>query len=70
MKTPFDLSAFLIENRLTIPDLAAAMNVHVDTVYKIQRRRTVKMSFLKSLEKQFGDCSKYIKTTEKVAESV
>lgn len=64
MKTPFDLHSFLIDNRLTANELALKMNVHIDTIYKIQRRRTVKVSFLKSLESLFGDCNKYIKSLE------
>jgi predicted transcriptional regulator len=63
MKTPFDLQAFLLEKRLTPIEVATKLEVHIDTIYKIQKRGTVKMSFLKLLETHFGDCSQFIRST-------
>jgi hypothetical protein len=67
---PFDFKLFLFELRLTKFDLSKLLNVPNPTVYIMCNRGTIKPSFLRKIEVQFGDCSKYILTDQRVGKEV
>lgn len=73
MKSPFNLRQFLIDHRLTPQELAAAMEMSIAAIYVIMKRGTAKTTFIRDLEKKYGDCSQYLQesceqTTVLVAE--
>lgn len=56
----FNFDQFLLDNRLGIYELAECANIPVQTLYAVKNRGTVKMKFIRRLEKKFGDLSTYI----------
>ncbi len=60
MKIQFNLRNLLTDKRIEVDEIAFILSCHPDTIYKIIKRKTVKPSFLRLLEKHFGDCSQYI----------
>lgn len=58
----FNFDQFLLDNRLGIYELADKSSIKVQTLYAVKNRGTIKMKFLRRLERHFGDLSKYIVT--------
>lgn len=60
MKTAFNLKQFLVDHRLTIQEFAEQMDIHTLTAYRINKRGTVSIPFIRKIEEKYGDCSQYL----------
>ncbi|MAT59873.1 MAG: hypothetical protein CMF23_18005 [Ignavibacteriae bacterium] len=56
----FNFTNFLFDKRISAPELAKKLKVSYVGVWEMQKRGTIKLSFLRQLESIFGDCSDYI----------
>jgi len=61
----FNFDQFLLDNRLGIYELADKSSIPVQTLYAIKNRGTVKIKFIRELERHFGDLSNYITINSK-----
>lgn len=66
----FNLAKFLFDKRMTIKELAILTGMTRTAVWQMKERGTIKMSFLRKLESNFGDCSNYLKHEDQTTESV
>lgn len=56
----FNLASFRIDKRLSISDLAKKIKKPVRSISIMENRGSIKPSFLKQIEKCFGNCEQYI----------
>lgn len=57
----FDLKALLLRKRITITEMAKALNVPYITIHTIAKRGRMRLSTLRSIEAHYGDCTDFIK---------
>lgn len=62
--TPFNFKQFLLDQRITTKELAQKMGELYVTVSVMVKRGTIKLSFLRELEKRFGNLQKYIEVNQ------
>ena len=62
--TPFNFKQFLLDQRLTTKELAQKMGELYVTISVMVKRGTIKLSFLRELEKRFGNLQKYIEVNQ------
>ncbi|MDQ7818806.1 MAG: hypothetical protein RDU14_17395 [Melioribacteraceae bacterium] len=60
----FNFDQFLLDKRLGLYELASKTSIPVQTLYAVKNRGTVKMKFIRRLEKKFGDLTPYITITK------
>lgn len=63
-KISFNMNEFCISNRITLPELAEKTKHSYVGVWEMAKRGTIKLSYLRTLETHFGDCSRYIIKSE------
>lgn len=60
----FNFTQFQTDQRITTKELAKKMGQLYVTISIMVRRGTVKLSFLRELEKRFGNLQKYIEANK------
>jgi hypothetical protein len=58
--TTFNMCEFLFDKRMLTHDLANITDKTNAAIWYMRKRGTIKVSYLRTLESHFGDCSKYI----------
>lgn len=58
--TSFDFEKFLVDKRVTLPELSEQTSIAYQTLYAIYKRGKIKMNTLREIEKVYGDLSEYL----------